>query len=186
MSNFIRLREDDLNEVLRLLNRVPKLVPRALYRSLNRAISSAKTEGSRAVRDIYTIKVKYFNQDVKIVKATSKRLEATFKATSISQSIPLSHFQFSPHKDTTGANRQKVKVTIKKGNPFTVSQGFVWNNNVFMRKGSSRLPIVKKTGPTVAQMLNSENILEKIKAKAEETLKKRVLHEVNRILEGHK
>ena len=72
-----------------------------------------------------------------------------------------------------------------KGKPIKLEKGFVWNGNVFSRSGDERLPIIKQTGPTVPQLLNSEKILPQLQEHAQQSFEKRLSHEVDALLKGN-
>lgn len=181
---FITLDEKALKQAKALLKEMPNATPKAVVRAMNRTIQSVRTEASRQVRASYTVKANDFKQHVKIKKATPKDLEAQFSGTSLKQTMSLSHFKIQPRTDTTGNKRRPVKVTIKKGSPFKVEKGFVWNGNVYQREGRDRLPIKVMSGPTVPRMLNNDEIIQKLRVKAQETFIKRLEHEIYAQLEG--
>lgn len=180
----IKLDKKVVQKALSYLQGMPNEAPKAIARAMNRAISSAKTEAGRAIRQVYTVKTRDFTQTVKLVRAKPNSLEAQFSSRSFENSLSYAHFKYSPKSPTTGSNQKPVKAEIRKGSPFIVDKGFVYNDNVFRREGKSRLPIFVKTGPTVPQMLNTDNIVESVSNKAQDTFEKRISHEVNALLTG--
>lgn len=182
---FIKLDERAIKEAEQTLRNVPKATPKAIARALNRTIQNVRTVASKEVRATYTIKAGDFRSNVAIKKASTNNLEAQFTSASLKRTLTLSHFKFSPKSDTTGNKRRPVKATIKKGSPFKVDKGFVWNGNVFHRTSRERLPVAVMTGPTVPRMLNTDEIIGKLRESSQETFTKRLSHEIDAMLKGH-
>ncbi len=185
MNDFVRLDESAVARLTSYLNGMPQNIPKAIARAMNRAIASVKTEASRSLRAKYTLKNSTILETLQIRKASPNDLVAAMLSRSNVASLPLNRYKVSPKSDTTGNNRQVVKVTKVKGNPFKVDKGFIWRGNVFRREGNGRLPIKKLTGPTVPQLLNSEALVPVLSDKAESTFMKRLDHEVTALLKGN-
>ncbi len=184
-KDFIRLDEENLNRMTSYLKAMPQAIPLAIARAMNRTISSAKTEASRALRAKYTLKAATINETMSIIRAKPNSLVAELNSRSYTSSLPLNRYKVRPRQDTTGSPHRAVTIEKIKGKPIKLEKGFVWNGNVFARSGDSRLPIIKQTGPTVPQLLNSEKILPQIQEKAQQTFEKRLSHEVEAILKGN-
>lgn len=80
------------------------------------------------------------------------------------KSISISELDVQPglEVDTTGNNRQPVRVTARASKTVEVPRGFVWNGSVFMRRENSRKidnakPFLIKAGadPSPAAMLGT-------------------------------
>lgn len=183
-DNYVRLDESAVKKLTSYLEGMPKQAPVAIARAINRAIDSTKTEASRILKENYTIKASSVKQSLSVKKASKNELVAQFLSSANSASLSMAHYKFSPNKETTGKAFKPVTVEIKKGSPFEVKNGFVWNGTVFRRTGKNRLPIEVKTGPTVPQLLSQEDAFEALQAKAEETFMKRLDHEVGVLLKG--
>ena len=56
---------------------------------------------------------------------------------------------------------------------------------MFERKASKRLPIKEFLGPSVADMAGNSVVLEQVENAAQETINKRIDHEMTRILNGY-
>ncbi len=182
---FIKLDERAIKEAENTLKNVPKATPKVLARALNRTIQNVRTTASKEVRATYTIKAGDFKSNVAIHKASTSNLEAQFTSASLKRSLTLSHFKFTPKSDTTGNRQRPVKATIKKGSPFKIDKGFVWQGNVFHRTSRERLPIAVMAGPTVPRMLNTDDIIAKLRKSSQETFTKRLAHEIDAMLKGH-
>ncbi|MGN0902876.1 MAG: phage tail protein [Succinivibrio sp.] len=183
-NDFIRLDEDSISHMTSFLKFMPQAIPKAIARAMNRAISSAKTEASRTLRTKYTLKSSTINETMSLVRAKPNNLTAALKSSSYTASLSLNRYKVNPKKDTTGSPHRSVTVEILKGKPFKLDKGFVWNGTVFRRSGEDRLPIIKQTGPSVPQLLNSEKILPLIQEHVQQTFEKRLSHEVDALLKG--
>lgn len=115
MSVLVRLKADDdaLKNVEAMLHGVKGGVEKVTMRAINRALGSGKTALSKGIRETYTVNAATVNETISIRKASASNLEGTI----VSSGKPLSarHFSHSPEgKDTTGAERKRIRVTVKR------------------------------------------------------------------------
>lgn len=110
------VRAPDFSRTQNLLAHIPGAAEKAMARAINKAITSAKTEAVKLVRERYTV-AEYTLRDVdgiKVLKASPKRLSATLIASS-----PL--LKIAKFKVT----QSKTLVTeIKRGQPKKWPHGF--------------------------------------------------------------
>jgi hypothetical protein len=137
---------------------VSREMPGAAAAALNRAAATTKTYMSSEIRAIYNIKKKDVDQTLSIQKASRNRLVATIR----SRGSRLNLFLFQAHQFKGG-----VRVVVKLGQPKTIRSAFIatmrsGHKGVFMRKGSKRLPIAERTGPSVPELLGSKEMKRKI------------------------
>jgi hypothetical protein len=189
----INLEIRGLSEAEQLLN--AQYIVQAISRALNRAAKAAFTLGSKEIRKEYNIKAADIKKAAQIKPATFGSLQAVI---SISGGpIPFKYF---------GARQTKqgVTVKIKKSGKRTLIKGaFIggyipirqktkrgrvsfkmvnvsdWGGgHVFIRKGKSRLPIVKMatTQVTIPKLFQSRRIWPVIERKISETFKKEFWH----------
>lgn len=185
MSQSVILDEKAVKKLTSYLEGMPKDAPKAVARAMNRAIMSTGTAAAKIITQKYTLKSKDVKQTVLIKKAKPDELTAEFQSRSDKSSLSMAHYKFSPKKDTTGSNQKPVTATVKKGSPFVVDKGFVYNGNVFRRVGKERLPIEVKTGPTVPQLLSQEDAFEELQKTTADNFMKRLDHEVEALLKGY-
>lgn len=171
-----------LLEARRRLSRIPGGVETAAARAVNRALTGARTEITRAVRERYTIRARDVRQSLSIKRAAKGRLEGEIISRGYKIDLNASHFKVKPRADTTGNRQRHVTAEIIKGSPQTVERGFIFNTQVFRRVGRSRLPIAKQTGPAVPQMLEQDEVLQKTSQALQERFVSRLDHEVKAIL----
>ena len=101
--------------------------------------------------------------------------------------LTMAHFRIRPSgRDTTGNNRQLVRVEVERTGLKPLKNAFVYNGTVFQRKGATRLPIEPRYGPSVPQMVGNENIVEDIQSEMRDTFQRRIDHEATRLIRGGK
>lgn len=204
MSVLVRLKADDdaLKNVEAMLHGVKGGVEKVTMRAINRALGSGKTALSKGIRETYTVNAATVNETISIRKASASNLEGII----VSSGKPLSarHFSHSPEgKDTTGAERKRIRVTVKKGGGGKFKTGFIWDGGwgtdkhaIYIRSGGKiraskgyhagkryKVDKVKKvSGPSVPQMAGNDGVRERVQERVQEVFVNRLDHEVNRIL----
>lgn len=182
MSAGIQLDPAALRRATEMLSGIDGGADKALMRAINRTLDTAKTKIASLVTEQYAIKSRDVKAAFSLHKASKSSLEAELEISG--PRIGYSHFKVSPRSDTTGRNRKAVKVEVKKGSPFTVEKGFVWKGNVFRRDGNDRLPVTRMSGPAVAQMAGSEEVMQQVEEHVNEHFSKNLDHEVTALLKG--
>lgn len=193
-SKSIRITADKaFDQAKKLLSEVPGGVDTALMRAVNRAAQSGKAQTVREVRARYTVKAGDIRKTLTTTKATRTNLEA--EIVSRGSPLGLASFKHTPRTDTTGAARKRVRVAVKKeGGLKPLGQTFVFNGQIFSRNGKFIVAtrgrhkdkrveqVEKKIGPSVPSMIGNPEVVEAIEEQTQETVVKRLDHEVNRIL----
>jgi len=129
--------------------------PRAAASTLNRVGRSFRSEMSRQVRSIYSIK----KGDLDPFIGSPSRASATLLVTRIS----LSRKRVSLPKFGAKQTQAGARVAVRRGSRSTVKGGFVsqmksGHIGVYRRTGPARLPIREVLGPTIAQMVASRGV----------------------------
>lgn len=181
---MIELTAEQIEKAERALENIPDGVPKVIVRAINRAAESARTEASRKVREKYYVKHSDVISTIKIYKASP----ADYSATIISKGhvLALPKFRVTP-REPEPKRKKSIIVRVKRGGGGPLPGAFVaqmksGHVGVFKRVGKPRLPIEQKYGPSVPQMLGSPSVSQWIEEKAQETLEKRLDHEINRLL----
>lgn len=158
-----------------------KEIPKAMSRAINRTISSVQTDMKREAVKGYEVISADVAKTLKTRKATKSNLSA--QATSQGRPLALRHFKVKPSKRPSKAMKKKLQVKIKKSGGYQELNanpaGFWGRGNVFAREGKSRLPIRRLYSLSIPQMISEPHALARIKENAENTLQKRVEHEIN-------
>lgn len=172
-----------LKMVQKRLRDVPNKAPQAISSALNRALTNVASNISREVRQEYNIKAADIRATLSKTRASRANLTAIVK--SRGNLIPLDRFKISP-KTVNPKRKSPIRAGVKKDGMKSLGSAFVADINglkVFRRTTNKRLPIQRLFGPSVPQMLQNEEIREKINAEGEKTFYKRLDHEINRILD---
>lgn len=165
-----------------LFKNTPKQAKIILWRALNRAATAGRTRASVSIRQQYIIKAGDVKKSIKIKTASVNRLNAQLRASG--PVTPLMKFRVTPSFPDIAL----VKAAVKKGGMKPIESAFVTRANggvnVFVREGTSRYPIKALYGPSIAQMLGNEDVLENVLDRTQEVLDERLEHELARLLRG--
>ncbi|RXZ84587.1 hypothetical protein EBB07_00795 [Paenibacillaceae bacterium] len=165
---------------------VQKNIPKAFSSALNRVGQGIKTEASRTIRKTYDIKHKDISKygNIKVKKANAAKMELLM--TSKGTNIPLIRFKTSPTKQPARPPRV-LKASVKRSGGKPIPGAFIASMGsghigVFKRAGRSRMPIQELYGPAVPIMMGEPGVAEHINNEANKRMRKRLDHEVGRVL----
>lgn len=182
MSVRIVVDEKAIKDVERRLGKFPQKAPNAISNALNRSVSNISSNISKEVRKDYHIKTADVKETLNVFKASRSKLSAEVK--SRGKTIGLDKFKVSP-KTENPKRKSQLKIAVKKNGIKQILGAFIANLNgtkVFTRDTKKRLPISRKFGPSVPQMLGNEETVKRINRQAKETYENRLNHEINRVL----
>lgn len=180
----VRIIIDDvaIRDVERRLGQFADKAPNAIARALNRSITNVKTNITKEARNDYHIKAADVKSTLKDFKASRSKLVAKVK--SDGGVIGLDHFKVSP-KTVNPKRRSQLKIAVKKNGVKQILGAFVANINglkILTRDTKKRLPVSRKFGPSIPQMIGSDGTSEKINQQAYTVYETRLNHEINYIL----
>ncbi|MCM3567854.1 phage tail protein [Neobacillus mesonae] len=181
-SVSVRLDRRTVREVQRRLGDMSSKAPNVLASSLNRAVTNVASNISKELRKEYTVKTTDIKNTLDKTKASRSNLRAVVR--SQGELIPLDKFKVSP-KTVQPKRKKPIKIGVKKDGIKPVLHAFVTDINgikVFERMGKPRLPIRRLFGPSVPQMLNNEEVRNRINHEGYQMFNRRLDHEINRIL----
>ena len=172
----------------------PKKVPKeVLVPALNHTLGKVNTAVKRGVAGRYVIPQKEIANATKIKKASASNPAAAV----VIRGRPkgLIHFKLKPSKMQNQAGkkikaRRSLSVMIKKGAGYNQigikPAAFVamanGTPNVFHRKGKKSLPIERLVTLSIPQMASAKAVINPVQKLAEEHLKERINHELQRKL----
>ena len=173
-----------LDAVKKMLD--PKLVKKAEPRAINKTGQMARTAQSKAIRKVYSITAKRLNMELEKVsgpnRATVSKPRAIIRAKKLTKRNPgLQHYgakQLKKKGVSYRIRKDKGRQTLPHAFTATMSRG---GKGVFVRTGKKRLPIVKKTGPSVFQMMERVGIAP-IKGAVKDNFARLFRHEYKREL----
>jgi len=174
----------DLERINKILAGVPDGVFKASHAALKRAGERAKTEAGRFAAQEYVISKGDF---MKNVTTTTDVRGGSGGLTSLSLNfrgsvIPLIDFRVKYAKGGT------LTAQVKRGGGGSIQSAFVARvfgpARVFERVGKARLPVEQKFGPSTAQMMANDEVVDAMTEIIQETFDERIEHEVWRLLSG--
>lgn len=188
MNIGVQIDAETMERVEVMLAQVPKGAERAFSNAINRGLSKVKTGAFREVKRVYTVQSRALNSATKAgVKKASTGDLAGYVHFAGSR-IPLYKFNVTPK--TPRAGRQVV-AEKQRGVSEVFADAFIAGVNngehtgVFQRETEARLPIYERLGPSAAEMIQRTAITEKLQEEAQKTVDERVMHEVERLLNGY-
>lgn len=156
------------------IKRLEKRVGERLLRRIGpEAARIARKEFDKLVSSKYTLSGK---SSFKIrTKRTTKAGVHTWGLYASLKRIPLDRFPTRPDisTNTTGANRQPVYFSIKRGVWEYVDRGFIWDGMILRRKGVARRPTERVFGRGDHEYFSAE-LLNEYRAEVTATLEKHV------------
>lgn len=186
----VTVSEDTLRRVNLLLKRINDGAEKVFQSALKRAADAGRTEAKRSVTDNYTLGSGGFDSNVRADTHYSAGMGGTeVRIRYAGKVIPLIKFQHSisrkngavvhVRKDSgSEALVHAFQATVKAGDSGS-------HTGIFEREGRERHPIAQLYGPSVPQMMYSnENVIKQVSEKISETFEKRAEHEILRLLNG--
>lgn len=184
---MIEITSDAIERVATLLADIPKGAERVFANAMNRGISRAKTQALKRTKQVYTV-----NNNALTAKTTMKMSKAStgnlagfvsFAGTK----LPLYQFKVTPTKPGTG---KQVRASVKKGGSGTpFEDAFIADMKngagVYERLTSNRFPVEQLMGLSAAQMVGSPDVIDGLEEEVQELVNERIIHEMNRILNGY-
>jgi len=177
---------DQIENANLILNGVKNGVPIATYRAMNRSLITARSETSKEIRKKYNIKSRDIKDksNTRITKASRNTLQSSI--TYAGRVIPLKNFSVK----APNSKSDRLKVAVKKGSKKPLNSAFIANlgkygPGIFQRQTSQRKSSKQLYGPSVAHMVEEENVLDGIATKTKDMFEKRMDHEINVILKGY-
>lgn len=186
---MIEITSDAIERAGTLLAGIPNGAERVFANAINRGLGRVKTQATKRVKEVYTVQYKALQEATKtrVSKASTGNLAGYVSFSGVK--IPLYKFKVTPTKPGTG---QRVRAAVKKGGSGTLFEdAFVaemrsnGHTGVFERLTRERFPIEEKMGLSAAQMVANENIIDSLGKEAQELVNERIIHEMNRILNGY-
>ena len=175
--------EEQLKRADAMLGGAPDAARKVMGHAINRALMAARTEGTRAVRDVYTVRASKIRDSMKIIKISpsSEYGEVEVKGSS----LPLTAFTFSPKSYNRWT--RPVRASVKKGSSKVIEGAFVASPNgaiqVYEHANARGTKIKRVQRLSAPQMMESDGVVDRMTARASDVLTQRFEHELQRELE---
>lgn len=166
----------------------PSEIDKAINRAAKRAADTAKAETVRQLSSEYTLPAKEIRGT--IFARNNKGGDVGAVMNLESSPIPLTKFKGVTPKEAMPPARGPVQVKVKKSGGATFKQAFIAKMKngaagVYERKTETSLPIEQHFGPATTGMFKAnETVNQAVINLAGETLNKRVIHELERLMYG--
>ncbi|RPF48256.1 minor tail protein Z (GPZ) [Hydrogenoanaerobacterium saccharovorans] len=202
---MIKITNEQIERVSLILGNIPNGTEKALSNIISRGNATTKTEVVKQITSVYAITQKSLRAETTINMRTRKEESGivgtvTFSGYklplyrfNVSPTMPVKTKDYVPVKTETGWRMYRksapVKAAVKKSNTQTLFQdAFVatmmnGHTGIFERKG--RHKITEHMGLSTAQMARNSVVLEQVEQVVQETVNKRIEHEITRILNGY-
>lgn len=178
---MIEVTAEQVERVNKLLYQVPGGIQKVLFNSIKRGATTVKTKAAQEAARTYHISAAKFKRSGKFNRSMGSELTAVVSFAG--NLIPLIDFSVSYGKNGG------VMATVKKDGGGAIKSAFVANmgygSRVFERQGKSRFPVEQKYGPSAAHMIDNDEVKYRIEEKAQQTVDKRIEHELTRLLDGY-
>lgn len=179
----------DLNSIRKRLP-TEKLAKTVMSRAISRAITAGRTQAGREAAKNYAIRQGRVSERARITKPSANAPVAELKFSG--PSLNIADYRVSPSKPDP-ARRPVLRVMVSKTGGMRPMRGpFLLNLRsgsikAFKREGRARYPIRPVFGPSIPQLVGSEQVSEAVIDRMVEVMDKRLDHEINReLLKGAK
>lgn len=186
---------DEWRKILALVAK-PDEINGAVALAINRALDNVKTVTTKDLTAQYTVKRKTVVAAQKIRRANKNDLGGEVRY--VGKALPLEEFKLNPAKiqswkGKTVNARLQLQVEVKKGEVKPYAHAFLQQiygdkPRVYARvpgkkvEGLQGFPVKVQRGPAIAGMLEESGIAEAAQTSGNETLEKRIDHEISRML----
>lgn len=182
---MIELNLRQVERVEEIFKNTPQQIPKVISMAINRASEAGRTQAAREARGLYTVKHGEVLKTLKIKKASIGSMHASIS--SKGELIPLTAFN-------ARTTKSGVSVAVKKGERKQLKSLFIRTltspryekgaHNVFGRVTDTRIPLRGYHGPSIPQMIGSDDALEPVKNRISEVLDDRLERGIDFLLRG--
>lgn len=203
---MIEITNEQMERVNLILSGVPNGAKKAFYNAINRGLQTVRTQSGKSVNKTYRILQKDFKSETNIRQKRASQNDLIGEIAFAGTTIPLIKFSVSPKEPKSqavtvavlresGGERLKHAfiANVQTGHPGkdhvgvferTGEQGIEERLNRYRRSKHTET-IRQLYGPSAAAMLNNYEVRQELEKAAQETIDKRVEHEITRILNGY-
>ncbi|MCL2107809.1 MAG: phage tail protein [Oscillospiraceae bacterium] len=185
---MIEITERQIDRVSLILDGLKNMPETALANVINRALTTARSESDKGIRQTYSIRQADLKNNRNISVKNAGRSDVEGSLSYAGNLIPL--IKFNPGLEGL-TRRQKVQARqLTRNPPTTFKDAFVARMSnghvgIFERKGKERFPIKEIMGSSIAHMVENDDVWPAVEAAAQDTIDKRVEQEITRILNGY-
>jgi hypothetical protein len=189
----VKLDKSEQKKLEKKLRNLAHKTPNVLARAINRVVSNVGKNIKKNVRENYEISSRDVGETLDLEKANKNRLVG--RVVSTGNLIPIYNFKMTPNIpwQQMSATPLEYRVKIKKKEGYKKITGMfvqilkkTGKISTFERVDKNHYPLRDVYSLSVPQMIGNKEVLDKIEKEANETLRKRVNHEVERMISNNK
>lgn len=167
----------DVKEVRRYLSSLGPGVNRAAARAINKTARPVIAEAAREIKKKRNLRIGLIKKAMQLIRARANSLVATI--TPSGRPIAMRHFGARTTRQGVSVKVAERRVRLRRfGNKSFIIAKF--GNNVFVRKGKARLPIVEwPRVPGIPHVFNQAKVLDAMTQAANRAWPKRFREELN-------
>ena len=173
--------DSNIDEIEKKLSEITDRSRLVMMRAMNRTARNIATTTKREVASRYFVKQKQVADTLKISKASKSNLEVA--VVSKGEKLERTPKVYKAAVKKAGGLKPLYgeRVSGKQSKPFfaTTKKG---TQGIFFRSRGKAYPIKQVMGPAIPQIIDNKEIMENIMKKANETLEKRIEHELSRVM----
>lgn len=160
----------EFDKAIKIIQATPKTVQAAIGSALSRSLTAGRATVSKGIRENYVIKA------ANIKSAIRTHRTAKGEAQLLIEGAPLDLMKFKVR-----ITRRGVKANVKRGGGKFLAH-YVKKAGIFSREGTSRLPIKRRYGPSLPQMVGAVEVKENVLQRMEDVFEERFMREIERRL----
>ena len=179
---MIEITAEQIQRVNLLLSDVQKGPQRIFYQTINRALINFKSTVIKGVSGVYAIKQADLRKEIKTKQKKATANDLLGSVDFGGNLIELKKFNIQPNTSVSN-----LQVEVLKGKKYTLKHAYQtdlgnYGTAIFERLTSKRETSQELYGPSAATMIAHADVIEQAEEKAQETINKRIEHEITRIL----
>lgn len=203
---MIEIQQSQADRINLILGGLKGAPDKAFYSIINRGLATVRSQSSKGIRSIYNITHSNLRADSNITLKKAGKTNLSGEIMFSGFKIPLARFSVSPN---IPGSKKPLKISVLRASSPTLLQhaflartksghlgiferipGQYMGSRIGRSKHSEKIGAnTNRTtdqfyGPAAAQMASNSLVLTQIEAAAQETINKRVEHEITRILNG--
>lgn len=181
---MIVITENQIDRASKILSGIPGGVQKALSSTINRTLTTVRAKSATEITKTYRISAASAKETGKMNVKQATGASLTGSVTFAGNLISLIEFSVS-----YGRNSLVNASVMRKGGGGTLKHAYVRNlrygTRVFERTSKRRDSSTQLFGPSMAHMMENEEVLNGVEREALDTVEKRLDHEIYRILNGY-
>lgn len=186
MKIDVKINQKALEKAYQALRLIPGAFPRAVTAASNRTIETMRTDTVRETKERYFAKPGDIRKSITLKKAGGNNLSAVMLSRGTRKNI--SKYQITPKSPQAGRKNGFKGAVKRDGGLKPLPKGTFMINTpsagpvLFVRTSKGKWGISHVTSPSIPQIIKNKETVEVVETRAQDTFRKRLNHEVLRLL----